>query len=80
MLDNAYYSSGQKFPHTYNFLETLQNSISLVYIYSTTNALIIYIIHSFHTIISRRFLYIYLYQYTNDTKLYFNLTIQTIRN
>ena len=29
-----------------------------IYIYSTTNALIIYIIHSFHTIINRRFLYI----------------------
>ena len=51
------YSSGQKFPPTHNFLETLENSTSLVYIYSTTNALIIYIIHSFHTIINRRFLY-----------------------
>ena len=48
------YSNGQKFPPIYNFLETLENSISLVY---TTNALIIYIIHFFHTIINRRFLY-----------------------
>ena len=53
------YSNRQKFSPTYNFLETLENSISLVYIYiySTTNVLIIYIIHSFHIIINRRFLY-----------------------
>ena len=51
------YSSRQKFPFTYNFLETIENSISLVYMYSTTNALIIYIIHSCRTIINRRFLY-----------------------
>ena len=43
-----------------------------IYIYSTTNALIIYIIHSFHTIINRRFLYMSLPIHKRHEILFFS--------